>query len=157
MLETIIQIATVTFTALLAGIFLAYSVSIISAWRKLDDLEYVRFMQANDRAIRNPLFFLIFMAPIILLPVAAFMAYGESSFGFWLVAALAYIVGPLGITGGGNEPINQRLVGFKLAGSTPDDLADLRKSTEEPWKRLHAWRTILALVSTGSVIVALAL
>lgn len=72
--ENIVLAISGTLTSLLAGLFFGYSVSVIPAFKQLKDGEYVRAMQAINKAILNPIFFISFMGPVLLLPLSTFLA-----------------------------------------------------------------------------------
>jgi uncharacterized membrane protein len=46
---------------------------------QLSDVSYLSAMQAINKAIINPVFFLSFMGTLFLLPVSTYMHYGSSS------------------------------------------------------------------------------
>ncbi len=52
----------VVMTGLSAGLFYAYAISVNPAFRHLSDETYIAAMQAIDRDIQNPIFFISFLA-----------------------------------------------------------------------------------------------
>lgn len=145
MFDIITLIITGTLTTLLSGIFFGYAVSVNGALGKLRDDEYVRAMQSINIVIQNPLFFLTFMGPVVLLPFATFLAYDNSSiqFGLLLLATIIYIVGTFGITVIGNVPLNNQ-----LAKASTNTAHEARIRFEKPWNRLHVIRTIAGIIVT---------
>lgn len=145
MLDTITLIITGTLTTLLSGVFFGYAVSVNGALGKLRDEEYVRAMQSINKVIQNPLFFLTFMGPVILLPFATFLTYDNASIQFWLMlfATIIYIVGTFGITVAGNVPLNDQLAKADIGAAH-----EARDRFEKPWNRLHAVRTIASVIVT---------
>ena len=151
MFEVILVIVTGTMVALIGGLFFAFSVAINGALHRLKDSEYIRAMQWINRIIeRNGLFLLCFMAPIALLPLTVFLyggGLGSTQFTLLAGSAVAYLVGPIGVTFGGNIPLNMRLDRFDVDGSSADDSAKTRGWYEMPWNRLHTIRTVLGAIS----------
>src|SRR5206468_9628718 len=73
----IILLATATTTALIAGLFYAYSCSVNAGLGKLSDAAYLAAMQSINREILNPLFFMSFMGTLLLLPVCTWVHYSK--------------------------------------------------------------------------------
>ncbi len=67
-LPNIILVFTATTTALIAGLFYAWSCSVTLGLARLPDTVYIAFMQATNKAILNPVFFISFIGTAILLP-----------------------------------------------------------------------------------------
>jgi uncharacterized membrane protein len=112
-------------TALSAGIFLAYSLSVNPALKNKSDHEYVSTMQSINQVIQNPPFFLVFMGPVVLLPIATYLSYktGVSrNFYLLLAASCLYIVLTFGVTVGGNVPLNDKLAKVPLATASAADI-----------------------------------
>jgi len=151
LIESIILIVTGVLTTLLAGTFFGYAISVNGALHNLRDDEYVRAMQSINKVIQNPIFFLSFMGPVILLPISTFLVYGNNRAQFWLLllASVIYIVGTFGITVGGNVPLNEQ-----LAKSDPADAHEARVQFENPWNRLHIMRTIAGIIVTILIFIA---
>jgi uncharacterized membrane protein len=105
--EDIILVLAGTLTALLAGLFFGYSVSVNGGLHRLNDSEYVRAMQSINLVIQNPPFFVCFIGPVILLPLAAFLHRDANlQFALLLTASVLYIAGSFGLTIAGNVPLN---------------------------------------------------
>lgn len=140
-------IITTLLVTLLAGIFLAYSLSVNPALKTKDDHEYVSVMQTINQVIQNPPFFLVFIGPVILLPIVTYISYRTGisrNFYLLLTASLLYIVFTFGVTVGGNVPLNDKLTKASLSASAAD-LHTARTDFEDPWNRLHALRTFTAI------------
>jgi uncharacterized membrane protein len=147
-IETILLITTGTLVALLAGVFFGYAVSVNWGLHRLKDSEYVRAMQSINIVIQNPLFFLSFMGPLVLLPVVTFMFKESPAFGLLLAATIVYIVGSFGLTVAGNVPLNEKLARFNVAGVSEAQVAAARAQFEKPWNMLHAIRTVASIAAT---------
>ncbi len=156
-LSNIVLVATATLMALIAGLFYAWSCSVIPGVGRLPDREYLAAIQAMNRAILNPVFFLSFIGTALLLPCCSYLHYSQpASVGFWLLAAatLIYIIGGFGLTVAGNVPLNRALDIFPVNSASPEGLAAQRLRFEGPWNRLHTIRTIACIVSLVLVIIA---
>lgn len=143
-------------TGLSAGLFYAWQVSVIPGTRKLGDMVYLQTMQAINREILNPGFFLIFFGSLVLLAINSFQQY-QSDLAFWLVltACLAYLFGTLVVTSFGNVPLNNELEALELGGLSLDQLKRFRKHYEAKWNRLHLIRTFFAVLAFFSSLAAL--
>lgn len=148
-INSLILIATITATALIAGLFYAYSCSVNIGLGRLPHREYLTAMQNINSAILNPLFLISFMGSFILLPLSAWLNYEQSLSGKFLLLAIAsavYIIGVFGVTMLGNVPLNEMLAGADLKSATVADIARLRLSFEHPWLIWHNIRTIASVV-----------
>lgn len=151
MIYKIILAATLLVTALIAGLFYAYSCSVNPGLHRLTDGEYLRSMQNINRAILNPVFYASFMGAFFLLPVCTYVVYRHDgislSFWFILAAALLYIIGTFGVTIAGNVPLNEMLDKFDTQSATVQEIRAFRTKFEMPWNRLHTIRTIANILS----------
>jgi uncharacterized membrane protein len=83
---SLILAATATFSALMAGLFFAYSVSVSPGLGRLPDNAYLPSMQHINRAIQNPLFFVVFFGCLASLPFCTYWHYGTPpTVRFWLL------------------------------------------------------------------------
>ena len=143
-------------TALVAGLFFAFSVSVNGGLHRLKDSEYVGAMQSINTVIGNPVFFLTFFGPVVLLPLATylFLAISSAQFALLLSASVLYLVFTFGVTAGGNVPLNNRLAGVDLSRASGEEVTQARTQFERPWNRLHAVRTIASVAATVLIFVA---
>lgn len=154
-MTTILLIVTAVLTALIAGLFYAYSCSVVLGLGKLSDSEYLRAMQSINREILNPVFFLSFMGTALLLPVSAFVLRGHNpAFVLLLLAAIAYLIGVFGVTMLGNVPLNNQLDQFDIAGATAETVRKMRENFETRWNFLNNIRTVFSTLSIILVICA---
>ena len=146
-------------TALIAGLFYAYSCSVNTGLGRLSDGEYLRAMQSINRAILNPWFFASFIGTLILLPVCTWMAYRNESasmtFYFLLTAALIYCIGVFGVTIFGNVPLNEILDKFDIGSATEQEIKVQRIAFEKQWNRFHLVRAIASQISLVLTLAAL--
>ncbi|MBK1896293.1 chryseobasin maturation helper ChrI [Chryseobacterium paridis] len=154
-MTTIILIITGVLTALVAGLFYAYSCSVVLGLGKLQDIEYLKAMQSINREILNPVFFLSFMGTAIMLPVCTFLYRAHSPvFILLLLATIIYLVGVFGVTMMGNVPLNDQLDQFNIGEATTDAVKKMRGVFENKWNYLNMIRTLCSTMSIILVICA---
>lgn len=154
-MTTVVLIITTVLTALIAGLFYAYSCSVVLGLGKLNDTEYLKAMQNINREILNPFFFMSFMGTAVLLPVSAFLMRGQQpAFIFLLLAALAYVIGVFGVTIAGNVPMNDTLDKFDISNSTREAIKQMRESFENRWNFFNNIRTVFSVISITLVVCA---
>lgn len=149
-------VITTLMPGLMAGLFFAWSSSVMPGLARLSDAEFVSSMQSMNHAIQNPLFFNCFFGAALLLPISSYVYHASGRvFGFLLAATLVYWIGVMGVTIFGNVPLNQRLEAFGLTTTTPDECKALRDSFEKPWNRLNYVRTLASATTLLLTILAL--
>lgn len=153
----IIMIITAVTTALISGLFYAWSCSVVPGLARVSDSTYLEAMQQMNRAILNPVFFLSFMGTVFLLPLCTYLQYGpvlSARFWFLLLASVIYLGGTFGVTMFGNVPLNNMLDAFQLSGATSGDLTTMRTKFEQPWIYLHTIRTVANVIALVLVVMA---
>ena len=156
-LANVILVLTATTTALIAGLFYAWSCSVTLGLARLPDTVYIAFMQTTNKAILNPVFFISFLGTALLLPLSTFLHYGPATshrFSFLLAATLLYFIGVLGVTIFGNIPLNNALADFNLNSASAGAMAAQRAKFEGRWNNLNIIRTIASVLSVMLVIIA---
>lgn len=149
-MNTNILIITTLFSGLMAGLFYAWSISVTPGLAKINDLSYLQAFQSMNRAILNPLFFVVFFGLAVLLPVLSYLSFQNSiSNQFWyvLAATILYFVGIMGVTIGGNVPLNNALEALQIELMTPEQMDEFRKGFESKWNRLNHIRTISSFIT----------
>lgn len=148
-MKNTILILSIISTGLMAGLFYAWSVSVMTGLKRLPDHEFIAAMRAMNRAIQNPIFFLCFFGSAFLLIADCVIVYDKGASPFYLILAAAalYIFGVFGITVAGNVPLNNMLDDFQLDGATQDGMKQLRGNFENRWNFLNNIRTVLNIVS----------
>ncbi|MET9452717.1 anthrone oxygenase family protein [Streptomyces cinerochromogenes] len=139
--------ATLT-TGLGAGLFYAYSCSVMPGLARVDDRSFIEVMRRINVAIVNGWFMLSFLGALVLIAVAGVLALRDGSRAMlpWIVAAAAFQLAMLVITSAVSVPLNNRLA----AAGAPDHIADpaaVRSAFEASWVR---WNLIRALTCTAS-------
>jgi uncharacterized membrane protein len=147
-------IAAIVGSGLVSGLLFAFSVVIMRALMQFAPEIGMQAMQRINIVIINPMFLLAFLGTSVLcLAIAVIALLGASHVGSrWLLAgAVAYLLGPLGITMLFNVPLNNRLA------DTPANHAE----TEWPryasaWLRWNHARTALGALAMVFLCIGLA-
>lgn len=146
--RAIVLVTVLVAAGLSAGLLFGWLVSVIPGTARVDDHVYIHTMQEINVGIINP----AFLVPFLLTPVgllgAAALEYraGNSRRGVALASAAGlYLVGVLGVTLGGNVPLNNTLAEFDLAAASTDAIAAQRHTYEGSWNRWHQVRTVAAV------------
>ena len=156
-LQNITLVISATTTALMAGLFFAWSCSVTLGLARLSDEAYIAAMQASNKAILNPVFYSVFFGALLLLPLSTFLHYGQPvSMRFWflLAATIVYLIGGFGVTILGNIPLNEALDGFNLQSASEEAIAMQRAKFEGRWNNLTIIRTIASTIAVILVIMA---
>lgn len=156
-LANIVLVVGGTLTGLLAGLFYAFNVAFIPALRHLKGTGHIAAMQAVNVKIINPVFFLSFFGPAILLPLAAILYWGKPPFGLLVAASLLHIVGAIGVTAAANIPLNDKLEKVDASQISEVDADQVRKEFQgpgAPWMLWHNVRTLAEIVATALVFIA---
>lgn len=154
--QDITLILTGITTALMAGLFFSYSVSVSWGLGKLADREYLQAMQSINREILNPIFFACFFGALVTLPIATFQQYqyNQTTFLLLLLASLFYIIGVFGVTSAFNVPLNDKLDLLDLTKASDISIKQMRDSFERSWNNWNTIRTFSSVISTALVIIA---
>lgn len=153
----IVLVITATCTALIAGLFFSYSCSVVLGLKSLPDEEYISAMQSINKAILNPVFFMVFFGTLLLLPFSTWLNYSQpASKSFWLLlsASILYGVAVFGTTVTGNIPLNNTLDKFKILNATKEAISAQRTIFEGRWNYLNNIRTIASILTLILVIIA---
>lgn len=133
---------------LMAGLFFAFSVSIMNGLGRLPGPQGIAAMQSINVAIVNPVFLLVFLGTTVaclVLGVATLFT-TEPSDTWRLVAALLYLLGAFGVTVIFNVPLNNALAAVDPASA---DGARLWEQYSGTWT---AWNHVRTLACTGALI-----
>ncbi|RKE52663.1 DUF1772 domain-containing protein [Sphingobacterium detergens] len=156
-LQEITLAAAVITSALISGLFFAYTFSVNLGLHKLDDKGYLMAMQNINREILNPVFYICFLGAPLLLIASSVMYFDLSSPKFYLIAAAcaSYIIGVFIITAAKNVPLNNQLDTLDIAGTTSDALQRMRLLIEQPWVFWNNLRTVFSFLTLVFLIVSL--
>ena len=150
-LTNIVLVVGGVLTALHAGLLYDFSVDTVPALRSIKGTTHISMMQAINVKIENPIFFLSFFGPIVLLPLAAFLLREEPQFAWLLAASIIQIVGSAGVTVAGNIPLNNKLAKInsnQLSEAEADRIRNEFQGPGTPWMRLHTVRTLSSIAAT---------
>lgn len=151
----IILVITTTLTALMAGLFYAWSCSVMLGFAHLKDREFISVMQKTNRAIQNPVFFTAFFGAPIFLIISTVLHYAEKSrFLLLLIATIIYLIGNFGVTIFGNVPLNNQLDRFETKKSSDEEVQKQRTNFEQPWNCLNHIRSIASTIALILVVIA---
>lgn len=136
-------------SALVAGVFFAFSNFVMQALARLEPRAGIAAMQSINVTVLNRGFLGLFVGTALVAMLVALDAglrfRGISS---WLAIAggLAYVVGTFMVTGLGNVPLNQRLAGFGADDSDTEsrDAREFWRHYLKRWTFLNSVRTVAA-------------
>ena len=140
LLPRLVAVAVVG-AGLVTGLLFAFANFALRALRQLPDRAGMEAMQRINREIQNPLFFALFFGTALCcaaVVVLVLLGERQPGSGWWLGGALAYLLGPFGITAVRNVPLNERLDRADLA-----DAAAAWPDYAERWQRWNHLRTAL--------------
>jgi len=153
---------TLAMIGAMAGLFFAYSVSVMIALDRINSAEAIRAMQSINQRIQNPVFLSVFM----LAPVAAGVTGGllyklghNYAAVVFIIAGLVYVGGSIGVSAAVNIPLNNDLDKVQLVEpasltssapvttSTGKDADQVWSDYSDRWTRWNHVRTVLNLAS----------
>jgi uncharacterized membrane protein len=125
---------------LMAGLFFAFSTSVMPGLRRLSPADGAAAMQQMNRTILNPLFYAVFLgtAVVCLLLVAAAPFGGRAGTAWIVIGALLYLVGSVGLTMVVNVPMNNRLDAADPASDEGSRIWADFLSRWTPWNHVRA-------------------
>jgi uncharacterized membrane protein len=150
--ENTILVTGGVLTALHAGLLYDFSVDIVPALRSTKGTTHISMMQAINRKIENPVFFLSFFGPMVLLPWATVLHWGKPQFPALLAASIIQIVACEGVTMTQNIPLNSKLAKIdvnRLSEPEADRIRTEFQGPGTPWMRFHTIRTLAAITATA--------
>lgn len=140
-------------TGLMAGIFAAFSVSVVPGLDRVDSGRAVAAMRSINRVIQNPVFFVMFFGAPVAAVASGALLFPLGQVGaawLFLAAAGAYLLGAFLPTIVVNVPLNNALdaAGQPDAADLPDDTRTWRDYSPR-WTR---WNTARAVFSSLSLL-----
>ena len=140
--DTVLIIATIA-AGLLAGLFYAYTVSVMPGLARGDDRTFVEAMRGINVAIQNGWFMLTFLGAPLLAVIAGLLYLRSGPPLWWIVAGFACLLAMLVITGVVHIPMNNAI------DSGGDNYAELRARFEGPWVRWNVLRMAVSIAGFG--------
>ncbi|MGW1997482.1 anthrone oxygenase family protein [Embleya sp. NPDC001921] len=146
----ILVAATIT-SGLTAGLFVAFSYSVMPALRRSDDRTFIEVMQNVNEVILNPVFTSCFVGGLAfaIAATATHWRTTDKALRAWIVAGLAFYLAMLAITAGFHVPLNHDLA----AAGAPDRITDpaaVRDTFENEWVAANILRALANLASFGA-------
>jgi uncharacterized membrane protein len=144
-------------SALMAGFFYAYSVSVMLGLAAGDALSAVRAMRSINAAIRTPVFAVAFFGALAFPLLAAVLALPAQRYdvaALALAAALAYGLGVVAVTFAANIPLNESLAAAGAA-VTAEDAPALWQGYAQPWTAWNHLRALASILSFACIAAAL--
>ena len=143
-LTTIAVVLALLGSALVGGIFFAFSSFVMKALSRVPASAGIAAMQSINVVVLNRSFLGLFMGTAVISALVAALAvidWRTPSALFFLAGALAYIVGTFLVTVLGNVPLNNRLA--DVSASDPASVSVWEHYLER-WTRLNTIRTAAA-------------
>ena len=155
-LLTIVVIAAALLgSALIAGVFFAFSSFIMKALARVPSHEGIAAMQSINVVVINPAFLGLFVGTAgvcLLVVLLAVSSWGAASAPFLLAGAMSYLIGTFLVTGAGNVPLNNRLAAVSAIDSTADSVWE---HYLDRWTLLNTVRTAAAVFAASMFAVGL--
>jgi len=147
--QSIVLLAATLLTGLSAGLCFNWSNAITPGIGKLNDISYLKSFQQMNRSVLNPLFFIVFLGPVLLSFAASYVYRENHTDVFWMfiIAAVIYLLGVFIVTVVGNIPLNNLLEKANLADISLEDAKSLRDKFESKWNNFHLIRTLSSSTS----------
>jgi uncharacterized membrane protein len=144
-LITIISVASISGAGLVTGLLFAFSNFVMRALADLPSDKGMFAMQRINETIINPVFLILFLGTPVLCSVIAVnsaLDINEAGSLFLLVGALAYLIGPFGITVLFNIPLNNLLARAEVS-----DSEEIWPMYQKKWQWYNHIRTYTGVVS----------
>jgi uncharacterized membrane protein len=147
-LSVIATIAAIVGSALIGGIFFAFSNFIMKALERVPCSEGMLAMQTINVTVLNRWFLGVFTGTALIclaLAVIAIVGWGSAQSPYLLAGAVTYVGGTFLVTGMGNVPLND-----KLARVEPEkmDSVEVWEHYLRRWTKLNSQRTGSALLAS---------
>ncbi len=142
----------------MAGIFFTWTNAVKPGIGTLDDMTYMKAFQAMNRLILNPLFYIVFILPVLTISISTYMSFGSTKlyvFELFLLSTLLYVLGVFLITILGNIPLNELLENTDLEKISLTELSDLRGKIENKWNNFNLIRTVSSFISFLLLVICL--
>ncbi len=155
LVTTVSAVVVMLGSALIGGVFFAFSSFVMKALARLPSEEGIAAMQSINVVVINPSFLGAFMSTALISLVLAGLAikgWGMPSSPWFLAGALSYLIGTFLVTGLGNVPLNDQLAAVSAADSSA---IAIWLHYLDRWTLLNTVRTAAALVAATSLTIGL--
>ncbi|HTJ31683.1 MAG TPA: anthrone oxygenase family protein [Dactylosporangium sp.] len=149
-MRSVVLAAATLLVGLSAGVFFAYSTSVMLALHKVEDRTFIDVMQKINTAILNGWFLTAYVGALLAAIVAVLLHLPAGHRGPlpWLVAAVALYAVAFIVTAALNVPMNNQLDAAGPAAAIADPAA-VRRVFEGPWV---GWNLVRTVSSAGSLL-----
>lgn len=146
---TLVVLTAAFGSALMAGLFFAFSTAVMTALGRIEPAAGIAAMQRINEVIQNPVFFLAFFGTALAsfaVIAAAVLGWNDGPALTSAAGALAYLVGIVGVTILFNVPMNSR-----LAVVDPASVEGARVWADylARWTAWNHLRTVSGMVAAG--------
>lgn len=150
-IKPILLIVTILTTGLTAGLCFAWGNAVTPGIGKLGTLAYLQAFQEMNRSILNPVFFIVFLGPVVLniVNLILFRSAAKPVLFLLIGGTVVYFIGLFLVTVLGNVPLNEILDKTDLLSASSEELTQLRERFENPWNSFHRiriWSSLLSFV-----------
>jgi len=143
MIYEILLIFVILQVGITSGLLFIFTFAVNPGLSRLNEEEYFRAMKYINIVILNPIFFLVFMGPLITMPLLTYMSWNDSNtFILILLSAILYLLGVLFITSIKNVPLNNKLEKLNLT-----EFKGVFIWYRKPWNFWHNIRTFFGITS----------
>ncbi len=149
-MKNIIIILAIISTGVMSGIFFTWTNAVKPGIGTLNNISYLRAFKAMNKAILNPLFYIVFILPVLTITISAYINYGSPNFYIFkllFASTLIYFFGVFILTINGNVPINELLENTDLQKISETELSSLRENIENKWNNFNLIRTVSSFIS----------
>lgn len=142
--DQVVLMGALLLSGLLAGVFFNWTNAITPGIGRMEDKYFLLAFQHMNRTILNPLFYIVFMGPLLLTFATAYLLKPLTRTGYLLAlaASVIYFLGVFMVTLIGNLPLNDILDTTDVFASGQSEISDVRAGFEDRWNALHLIRTI---------------
>ncbi len=148
-------VAALLGSAVIGGVFFAFSSFVMKALARVPSAEGIAAMQSINVVVLNPSFLGTFMGTAglsALVVVLALVTWNGLSAPWFLAGAIAYLLGTFAVTVFGNVPLNEQLAAVTSA--DPAGIAVWERYLER-WTRLNTIRTVAAIAAALLFVIGL--
>jgi uncharacterized membrane protein len=153
-LTFVLRLAAALGSGLMAGLFFAFSVSVMGALARIQPAEGIAAMQSINRVILNPVFFLAFFGTALVCLVivgASLWNFSAAGAGYALAGAAVYLLGSILVTMIFNVPLNNAL---DATSATTSDGAAVWANYLATWVPWNHVRTVACLAASALLTIA---
>ena len=143
MIIDILLVIIILQIGLTSGLLFIFAFAVNPGLARLSEEEYFRAMKYINIVILNPIFFLVFMGPLITMPLLTYLSWNDSSMFILIpISTILYLLGVLLITAIKNVPLNNKL---EKLNST--EFKGVFIWYRKPWNFWHNIRTFFSIIS----------